>query len=474
MRSPAAAAACAALALAVCTLAGCTSTHSAPPSTAAASKPSTSTRSGTSTPVGTTSPSPGPADWPTYHGDFARSGVSASMPAVSGVPRLVRALALDAAMYASPIVGASTIFAATENDSVYAFDANGTQKWRTTLGRPSPASERPCGDIDPLGITGTPVYDSASRTVYVAPEYGAPVRHELVALDAATGAIRWRRSIDLPGADATVMQQRGALAITGGRVWVPFGGLAGDCGAYKGRVVGVPLDGAGEVLAYTVPTMREAGIWTPPGPAVDGSGDLFLAVGNGASASSGHYDFSDSVLRVSPATTKLLDSFSPANWNTDNAGDLDLGSQGVAFVGPWVFIAGKSSTAYVLRKDHLGGIGGQMSATQLCASYGGTAVVGDVVYVPCNDGDRAVRVDSSGRLQVLWHAGGVAGSPVVGGGRVWSLAPKDGVLHALDPRTGRSTASVQVGVTTRFAAPALFGNLVLVPTVRGLAFVSTS
>jgi hypothetical protein len=57
---------------------------------------------------------------------------------------------------------------------------------------------------------------------------------------------------------------------------------------------------------------------------------------------------------------------------------------------------------------------------------------------------------------------------------VWSLAPKDGVLHALDPRTGRSTASVQVGVTTRFAAPALFGNLVLVPTVRGLAFVSTS
>ncbi len=55
------------------------------------------------------------------------------------------------------------------------------------------------------------------------------------------------------------MQERGALTITGGKVWIPFGGLAGDCGGYKGRVVGVNLDGTGDPIAYTVPTTREAG-----------------------------------------------------------------------------------------------------------------------------------------------------------------------------------------------------------------------
>jgi outer membrane protein assembly factor BamB len=253
---------------------------------------------------------------------------------------------------------------------------------------------------------------------------------------------------------------------------VPFGGRAGDCGNYKGRVVGVPVSGQGAPIAYTVPTPREGGIWTPPGPVVDAAGHLLVAVGNGEHGRGDPYDYSDSVLKIGP-DAKLRDSFSPTTWPTDNDADLDLGSQGPALVGPWVFSAGKSGTAYVLRRDHLGGIGGEVSQLGLCRSFGGTAVVRNVVYVPCTDGVRAVRIDSAGKMHVLWHAAdSIAGSPVVGGGRVWALDQGAGVLHALDPATGKTREQVDVGETSRFATPALYGRYVLVPTLAGLTAVS--
>ncbi len=352
----------------------------------------------------------------------------------------------------------------------YAFDLSGRRLWEQQFAAPAPGDQLPCGNIDPLGITGTPVVSGG--VVYVAPEYGSPPRHELVALDLKTGAVRWRRSLDLPGVETQAMQERGALAVDGGRVWVPFGGLDGDCGGYKGRLVGIRLDGTGSPIAYTVPTAREAGIWTPPGPGVDAAGNLVVEVGNGASVEGDKYDYSDSVLEISPAG-KLVDSFSPSTWAGDNAADLDLGSQGPALIGTqWVFAAGKSGTAYVLDQQHLGGIGGEVSKAQLCPSYGGTAVLNDVVIVPCTDGDRAVQIDR-GVLQILWRAT-PNGSPVVGGGRVWSLDVSAGVLDALDPNTGQTLERVPVGAVTRFATPALYGRFVLVPTEAGLVIIRTS
>jgi hypothetical protein len=67
----------------------------------------------------------------------------------------------------------------------------------------------------------------------------------------------------------------------------------------------------------------------------------------------------------------------------------------------------------------------------------------------------------------------VNGSPVVGGGRVWTLDPTAGVLHALDLRTGVTREQVQVGETSRFATPALYGRNVLVPTMSGLVIAAT-
>ena len=117
-------------------------------------------------------------DWPMYHRTPDHAGVAPAMPAV-GTPSLARSLRLDGAVYASPLVVRGLTIVATENDSVYAFDGSYRQVWKRSLGSPSPAEERQCGNIDPLGITGTPIYDPGTGHVLVVAEHGGAVRHEL-------------------------------------------------------------------------------------------------------------------------------------------------------------------------------------------------------------------------------------------------------------------------------------------------------
>jgi outer membrane protein assembly factor BamB len=271
-----------------------------------------------------------------------------------------------------------------------------------------------------------------------------------------------------------VMQQRGALAITGGRVWVPFGALAGDCGNYHGRVVGSSLDGTGKLVHFDPSPRPQGGIWNPAGPTVDARGHLLVVSANGSSFPGDAYDHTNSVDELDPSG-RLVDSFAPTDWAENNQGDVGLGSQGVALVGTkWAVLGGKSGPVYVLRQGRLGGIGGQVDVQEVCRSFGGAAVDDDVVYLPCTDrGDTAVRVDDSGKLHVLWRApGSINGSPVVGGGRVWALAQHDGVLYGLDPASGHAVESANVGPTSRFATPALYGNEIVVPTLAGITVVT--
>lgn len=409
-------------------------------------------------------------EWPTYHGTGHRFGRNIHMPTYRGGLHVMKRVSLDGAVYASPIVAHKLTVVATENDTVYAFNGSYQRVWKRHLGTPAQQSELPCGNVFPSGITGTPAYSAKTGLVYVAAELGNPVRHRLFALRIGSGKIASKRTLDFKGVDPQAMQERGALAITGGRVWTPFGGLAGDCGNYKGRVIGWPLAARGSSVRYTVPTAREAGIWAPPGPTVGTGGNMLVAVGNGESGPGDRYDHSDSVLHLHSSNAHLFDSFSPSSWATDNQSDLDLGSQGPAIVGgKWVFAAGKSGYAYVLRLAHLGGIGGAVHRAKLCTSFGGTAVAGNVVYVPCTDGVRAVRIGSSGRMRVLWHASSsITGSPVIGGGQIWTLDTGSGVLHALGKGHGRGHASVSVGSVSRFATPALSGRRILVGTLSGL------
>jgi hypothetical protein len=413
-------------------------------------------------------------DWPTYHGSLNRAGVSTTMPTPVGNPKVVKQVQLDGKVYASPIVAQGIVVVATENDSVYGLTPSGSILWHRKLGSPAPRSALPCGNIDPSGITGTPVYAATTGLVYVVVEHANPVRHAMAAINIRTGGVAWTRQLTLTGTAQNAMQQRGALNIGNHRVWITFGGRAGDCGDYKGRLIGIPYSGSGTAVVYTVPTAREAGMWTPPGPVVDSARHVYTAVGNGASGVGDPYDHSDSVLEFD-GNANLISSFSPSSWPSDNDADLDLGSQAPALVDNWVFQAGKSGIAYVLRRDNLGGIGGQVSSMNLpCHSFGGTAVSRSVVYAPCTEGVTAVAIDSTGHMTKRWTHAGVTGAPVIGGGRIWALDTGSGVLHSLSPVDGASVGSVSVGAVTRFATPAIYGRTMYIGTLSGLTIVTTS
>jgi outer membrane protein assembly factor BamB len=406
-----------------------------------------------------------------YHRDLARTGYVAD----AHDPRqLIQAwnASLDGGVYAEPLVVNGHVIVATEVDTLYSLDAHtGNVQWRTNVGSPIPLSQLPCGNIDPLGITGTPVYDPASGLVFAVAEVTGPA-HLLVGIDAATGQVRVRRSADPAGlSPVKVHQQRAALALSQGMVYIAYGGLAGDCGFYNGWVVASRTDGQGPLLSYELPTLR-GGIWAPSGPAVDGTGRVYISVGNGQSTR-GEWDHSDSVLRLSPAL-QLEDGFAPDQWAADNANDADLGSMGpVLLPGGLVYADGKSGIGYLLHADALGGIGGQaLKSTVFCHAYGGAATVGSTIFLPCTEGLQQLIVGPGIRLTTGWHAPvNVAGSPIVGGHTVYSLSMDEGVLYALNSETGTVRARVSVGGVTRFATPTLSQGVVYVGTVDGVVAV---
>jgi outer membrane protein assembly factor BamB len=437
--------------------------------------PSSPSPAGRSTPAADPAGAPtgaGAADWPTYHRTNDRAG---QVPAVATPTGFAPAWAarLDGPVYGQPLVVGSSVLAATENDTVYALDlGSGRTLWSRHVGSPVPRSELPCGNIDPLGITGTPAYDSRTRTLFaVAETTGA--RHDLVALDVATGAVRFRRNLDVTSRDPRAEQQRSALAVAGGRVYVPFGGLYGDCGNYVGYVAALATDGTGAVARYEVPTSREGGIWAPSGPAVAANGDVYVAVGNGA-AFGGRYDGSDSVLRLSADLSRRISFFAPSTWGTENSADADLGSTGPLLLpGGLTLIAGKTGDVYLLDAADLGGIGGHLARIGGCAGYGGMAYADGSAYVPCQTG--LMRVDVLGRtLRKGWQASRVTGSPVVGGNAVYALDPFGGVLYALAAGSGRTLARTQVGEASRFSSPVLAGGKVLVGTNAGVTAVTAT
>jgi outer membrane protein assembly factor BamB len=301
----------------------------------------------------------------------------------------------------------------------------------------------------------------AAGTLYVVANLRSGPHHELFALDLTTGATRWHRTVDPPGLPANVEQQRGALTLAGGRVYVPYGGLYGDCGSYKGAVVSVPADGSGDLAAYIVPTARMAGIWNPAGPAVDSNGDLWVTTGN--SESQAAFDYGDAVIRLSPALA-LVDYFAPTDWTALNAGDVDLGSLGpVLLPGGRVLAAGKDGMAYLLDAAALRHVGGELAKVDLGAGvFGAAATQGSMVFVPSTGALVGVRV-SGDRLEVAWRLDGGAGPPIVVGGAVWSLG-YDGTLRAVDPASGAVRFSTGLGrPVSRFVSPSAAGGRLFVP-----------
>ena len=460
----------AALGLAGCGGAGAPGTTSAGSPTTGSNGPSApatgTTASTAGAGAGSTSTSVGggqvSADWPTYHHDAARSGVSSDQEALGSVTQAWTSSGLDAAVYAQPLVVGDRVYVATEGDSVYALEmGTGAIVWKKALGQSVPGSMLPCGNIDPSGITGTPVVDVENGLLYAVANLRSGPHHELFALALADGAVKWHRAIDPPGLAPAVEQQRGALALSGGRVYVPFGGLYGDCGAYKGAVVSVAADGSGDLAAYIVPTSRMAGIWNPAGPVVDGNHDLWVTTGNGAGQST--FDYGDAIIRLD-AALQVIDYFAPSNWPSLNAGDADLGSIGpVLLPGSRVLAMGKDGVAYLANSGDLGHVGNPVASLDIgTAAFGAAAIDGSRVFIPCTKA--LVALDTAGdTLTVAWKLNGGSGPPIVAGGAVWALG-YDGTLRAVDLASGKVLFDAKLGKPiSRFVSPAAAGGRVFVP-----------
>ena len=289
-------------------------------------------------------------------------------------------------LYAQPLFwqqpgsGSGALIIATEEDDVYALDAkSGSQLWTRSLGRPVALSTQPCGNIDPLGITGTPVIDEAAQAVYVAAMVSdaSGAHHRIFALSLQDGSPLPGWPVDLAEAlagrgqhfNTRFQNQRGALAILDGRVYVPYGGHFGDCGDYRGWVLGIRLQNPQEVVSWST-RGRGGGIWAPGGISSDGRA-LYVATGNTLGVSS--WSDGEAVFRLLPELhhgERPQDFFSPADWRALDERDADLGGSNPlpldlsspAGLKPLVLALGKDARAYVLDRNNLGGIGGGLAS----------------------------------------------------------------------------------------------------------------
>jgi outer membrane protein assembly factor BamB len=416
-------------------------------------------------------------NWFQYHGNAARTGNVAGLPA-AGRLRVAWSRKLGGAVYGQPLVIGGTVVAATEHDEVYGLNrSTGAVLWKTKVGTSLPLAEQPCGNINPIGVTSTPVYDPQTRLIYVVAQSGS-TRHVFAALRVSDGQIAFTRSVPSPDHEPYYDQQRGALALTDGHVYVVFGGHYGDCGPYIGSVVAMPVTGHGPIWSYRVPTKKQGGIWASGGPVVGPGGTVYVGVGNGAVVAT-KFDDSDSVTALTPRLRRI-GVFAPTDWRTLSDDDLDLGSMSPALLGDGQILqVGKSGVGYLVSAAHLGGVGGQLAKGRVCAAFGGAAVNGTSVYVPCPFTGLTAVSTAGRRVAVIWRARSVIdGSPVIGGSAVWDAGTSSGILYELAPNTGRVRYQIRLPVNAGgqqlpdFVSPALSGRLVLVGTMTGVVAVS--
>jgi hypothetical protein len=270
-------------------------------------------------------------------------------------------------------------FVATVSNNVYALDeTTGARLWMHNIG-PAPAKPGvPCGNVFPVGILGTPVIDEVSRTIFVAGAVGDAttiMRHEVHALSVDTGLERpgWPVNVSALTAPGNVafnspaQNQRGALALVNGILYVPYGGHAGDCGQYRGWVVSINTANPSQTGAWATGGFGE-GIWAPGGLASAGVG-VFAVTGNGIMGPATHLD-SEEVVHVTGLSQvdRAKGIFFPGTWRSMDATDMDFGSSNaVAFrlegSTPSVLIAAVSKNAqfFLLDPANLGGMDGYLA-----------------------------------------------------------------------------------------------------------------
>jgi len=273
------------------------------------------------------------------------------------------------------------VIAVTESNNVYALNAaTGTVIWQQSVGTPI-TSGLPCGNVTPLGISGTPIVDLPSRSLFLdaetTPSTGV-FRHMIYSLNVDTGAINPGWPVDVgaavSGFDSSVQSERGGLGILGSIVYVPYGGRFGDCGSYHGRLIGVQMSNPSSVMNWAT-AISKAGAWSIGGVANDGT-NLFVTTGNGSITST--WGGSEAVIRLQPGpifSGNPSDYWVPTNWQSLDGGDTDLGGSGPVIVdvpganpSHLVVALGKDGNAYLVNRDNLGGISAPVASLNVTGS----------------------------------------------------------------------------------------------------------
>jgi hypothetical protein len=490
----------------------------------------------------------------TYRNSLARSGANLDenilTPANVNPARFgkVFSFPVDGQIYAQPLYLPNVtipgkgvhnvVFVATEHNGVYAFEADSSAGmtdlplWHVNLTDASAgettvtaADAMNCASISPeIGITGTPVIDPSTGTLYVVAATKGEVTffHRLHALDVATGTER-------PGSPAVVtasvpgvggdffspspvkflpyfQKNRSGLLLLNG---VLYTGWASHCDArsYHGWIIAFDARNLHQVSVFnTTPNTNRGAIWMGgAAPSADAEGNIYAVSGNGAfDVDRGGTDLGDSVIKLSSPGLTLVDHFTPYNQLYLDRADIDLGSSGAILlpdtVGsvahPHLLVsAGKEGRIYLLDRDSLGRYGanndGQIVQSiqgAIGALFGGPAYFKDTLYfAAANDRVKAFSISqarisqspSSQSEHAIGYPGAVPAISANGSanGIVWlAEAGAGGMLHAYDAsnlaielyNSEMNSARDSPGLLMKFAVPTIANGRVYVGTGNSL------
>lgn len=433
----------------------------------------------------------------------------------------------------------NVVYVATENNSVYAFDADGTgQLWKTSFGSAIPCGNsgfHGCGVAPVIGITATPVIDTALGNIYVANrQFNSSTgvySHSLHSLNLLTGAdnagspILITASVPGTGYDAMngivsfnqkTASDRSALLELNGIIYVAFGSY-GDADPYHGWIIGFSASSlARRVVFNSTPNGERSGIWGAP-LASDGT-FVYTATGNGTSDSGP--DWGNSYLKLSPISGTLseADFFTPFNVSTLSADDRDLGSAMATLLPtfssstfPHIMIgAGKEGRIYVISRDNMGhfdsacdcqivqsipnAVGVATNSSDLQRNYSSPPYWnGNVYFSGTNDSIKRFHLstltstltttpsDQSPTTYAFPGSNGVVSGNGNGSGILWAVEKGASVLHAYDAtklstelyNTNQNATRDALGSSIKFAPPLVINGKVYVGTHDHLVVYGT-
>jgi hypothetical protein len=356
----------------------------------------------------------------TYHYDTMRSGQNLNETVLtpsnvnSASFGLLHLLAADGPVDAAPLVvtrltigGAAhnVVYIATENDSIYAYDADtGALLQQVSLlgSGETPSDSRSCYQVTPtIGITATPVIDRSvgpNGTMYVVAmsrDSSGTHYQRLHALDLTTLADRLTPVViqaSYPGSAygaggqvafvAEQYKERGALLLSQGQVFTVWASHC-DAGSYNGWVIAYDAATlAQSAVLNLTPNGAQGGIWDVAGMAVDSTGALYTLLGNGifdttltGSGLPAHQDYGNAAVKLSLSGTTLAVTDYFTSWDTtaQSQGDVDLGSGSPLLIPDQVdsagttrhlmLAAGKDAALYLLDRDNMGKYNGNVASS---------------------------------------------------------------------------------------------------------------